>query len=255
MHRFFLPPGKCQGSLLALDEQESHHAATVLRLRPGDDVSVLDGAGTVLRCSIQSIGKKSVYLEVRERLQEPPLPYRITLLQAIPKAKLIESIIQKATELGVDRVVPLLTERVATQLVDEQAETKAEKWQRVAVEAIKQSGCAWLPRIEPPMSPMSFLESGEHFDLPMIASLLPGSRHPRDYFRAFHEKHQRHPESVAVWIGPEGDFTTEEVEAAIASGAKPISLGRQILRCETAATYCLSVINYELQAAAGVDGS
>ena len=248
MHRFFLPPGKCQGFTLTLEEQESHHATVVLRLRTGEEVSVLDGNGVVLRCVVRSIRKKSVQLEVQEKGQVSPLPYKITLLQAVPRAKLIESIIQKATELGVDRVVPLLTERGNTQLDDEQAASKAEKWQRVAVEAIKQSGCAWLPRIEALMSLQTFLESGERFDLSLIASLLPGSRHPREYFQSFRAEHRRRPKSVAVWIGPEGDFTPEEVEAVIKSGARPISLGRQVLRCETAATYCLSVINYELQA-------
>ena len=248
MHRFFLPPGKCHDSVLALDEQESHHATAVLRLRAGDDAIVLDGAGAVLSCVVHSVGKKCVQLEVRARQQMPPLPYKITLLQAIPKAKLIESIIQKATELGVFRVVPLLTERVSTQLDDDRAGSKAEKWQRVAMEAIKQSGCAWLPRIEAPLSLEAFLKSGEQFELSLIASLLPGSRHPRDYFLAFEAEHQRKPKSVAVWIGPEGDFTAAEVEATLRTGAQAISLGPQVLRCETAATYCLSVINYELQA-------
>lgn len=250
MHRFFLPPGNCHGSVLDLDEQESHHATAVLRLRLGDEATVLDGAGAVLSCVVHSIGKRCVQLEVRERQQAPPLPYKTTLLQAIPKAKLIESIIQKATELGVARVVPLLTARVSTQLDDERAGSRAEKWQRVAVESIKQSGCAWLPRIEAPLSLEAFLKSGEPFDLTLIASLLPGSRHPRDYFLSFEATHQRKPKSVAVWIGPEGDFTAGEVEAVMQAGAKPITLGPQVLRCETAATYCLSVINYELQAPA-----
>jgi 16S rRNA (uracil1498-N3)-methyltransferase len=221
-----------------------------LRLRAGDEAIVLDGAGGVLSCVVHSVGKRCVQLEVRARQQIPPLPYTITLIQAIPKAKLIESIIQKATELGVARVVPLLTERVSTQLDDERAGSKAEKWQRVAVEAIKQSGCAWLPRIEAPMSLEAFLKSGEQFDLPLIASLLPGSRHPRESFLSFEFEHQRKPKSVAVWIGPEGDFTAGEVEAVMQAGARPITLGPQVLRCETAATYCLSVINYELQAPA-----
>ena len=251
MHRFFLPPGKCDGNVLSLDEQESHHASSVLRLRAGEEVSVLDGAGTVLRCAVHSTGKKCVRLEVKERQQVSPLPYKITLLQSIPKAKLIESIVQKATELGVARVIPLLTDRVSTQLDDERAGSKAEKWQRVAVEAIKQSGCAWLPRIEAPISIGTFLNTREPFDLALIASLLPGSLHPREYFQSFYTEHKSHPMAVAVWIGPEGDFTPDEVETVIKAGAKPISLGRQVLRCETAATYCLSVINYELQAPPG----
>jgi 16S rRNA U1498 N3-methylase RsmE len=88
----------------------------------------------------------------------------------------------------------------------------------------------------------------DQFELPLIASLQPGSRHAREYFQAFQSEHGRRAQSVCVWVGPEGDFTPEEVAQIVAAGAQPISLGRLVLRVETAATYCLAILNHELQA-------
>ncbi len=122
------------------------------------------------------------------------------------------------------------------------------KWRSVSIEAIKQCGSAWLPQVESPISPNEFLARKEKFDLPLIASLHTGSRHPREYFQAYRNKHQTPPQSLCIWVGPEGDFTPEEVELITSAGNLPISLGRLVLRTETAATYCLSILNYELQA-------
>ena len=168
------------------------------------------------------------------------------LLQAVPKGKIIESIIQKAVELGARRIVPLLTERVVTHLDGEDAGNKRDKWQQVAVEAIKQCGAAWLPKIEAPMTIDQFRARPETFDLSLVGSLQKERRFPRECFREFQAKHQRLPQSVGVWIGPEGDFTPDELKAILAGGALPISLGRLVLRVETAAVYCLSILNYEL---------
>ncbi len=181
-----------------------------------------------------------------EPISVPPLAWQITLLQALPKGKLIEAVIQKATELGVARVVPLLSERVVAHLAPDEAADKRDKWQEVAVEAIKQCGSAWLPQVETPISPQKFLDRKELFDLALVGSLQPGSRHPREYFFEFERQHRRLPNSVAIWVGPEGDFTPAELGMIQTAGAKPITLGRLVLRAETAAIYCLSVLNYEL---------
>jgi 16S rRNA (uracil1498-N3)-methyltransferase len=251
MHRFYLPPNECKSGPLILRGAEAHHASHVLRLRRGEPVAVLNGVGGEFLCEVRECHRDMVELHTQEKREIAPLPYKITLLQAVPKGKIIEAIIQKATELGVSRIVPLLSERVATRLDDDDAESKAEKWQHVAIEAIKQCGSAWLPIVEKPATPAEFLARGEHFDLPLIASLQPGSRHPRGYFDAFQKERNRAPESVCIWVGPEGDFTRDEVVAAENAGAKPVTLGRLVLRSETAAIYCLSFLNYELQACAG----
>ena len=247
MYRFYLPPELCRGKTVVLDERESHHAAQVLRVERDEQVTVLDGAGGELLCRVVEVSKRSVHAEVIERKFVEPLPFQITLLQAIPKAKLIESIIQKATELGATRIVPLFSERVLTRLNATEAADKKEKWQHVAIEAIKQCGQHWLPKVEQPITPQDFLSRKETFDLPLIGSLQKDSRHPREYFQKFISEHGSKPKSVAVWVGPEGDFSPAEMELLKRGGVLPITLGRLVLRCETAATYCLSIVNYELQ--------
>ena len=144
--------------------------------------------------------------------------------------------------------MPLLSERVVAHLDEESAGDRAEKWRLVAIEAIKQCGSAWLPQIDVPLSPKAFLARGEKFDLPLIASLQPDSRHPRELFKQYFAERKRLPQTVCVWVGPEGDFTPAEMSAVKSAGALPITLGRLVLRSETAAVYCLSVLNYELQA-------
>jgi 16S rRNA (uracil1498-N3)-methyltransferase len=167
---------------------------------------------------------------------------------AIPKGKIIEDVIQKAVELGAQRIVPLLTERVVTQLDAGQAEQKREKWQQVAIEATKQCGAAWLPRVEAPVRLQEFLAHGEKPEFMLVGSLQTERRHPRAWILEFQNQYGRTPKDAGVWIGPEGDFTLEELQAIEAAGAKPITLGNLTLRVETAAIYCLSFLNYELSA-------
>lgn len=249
MHRFFLPAAECRDAELQLTEREAHHALHVLRVRQGDRVSVLDGEGHEFRCEVLSVARPAVRLKV-VRTESATVPIcRTTLLQAIPKGKLFDFIIQKATELGAFRIVPLLTERVVTLLDEMDGAHKAEKWRQVAIEAIKQCGALWLPQIEPPVTPAQFLARHEPIELPLIAALQGETCHPRRCFEDFHATRGRMPSSAAVWIGPEGDFTPTEAELILTSGAIPITLGPQVLRTETAALYCLSVIQYEFQAA------
>lgn len=247
MHRFYLPPNESKTGPLMLAGREAHHALRVLRLRRGDRIVVLNGAGTEFTCDVETFDRDKVQLAIAEQKTIAPPPCQTTLLQALPKAKIIESIIQKATELGAARIVPLMSERVLTDLNEKHAERKAEKWQQIAIEAIKQCGTAWLPRVEPPVSLDEFLGRKEQFELPLLASLQTGARHPRDYFRRFESQHGHKPKSACVWVGPEGDFAPDEVHRIIASGALPITLGRLVLRVETAATYCLSILNYEVE--------
>ena len=248
MHRFYLSPAEIKAGQMTLAGREAHHALHVLRMRRGDQLTVLDGAGREFLCAVENFDRDKLQLTVLETKTIPAPPCPVTLLQAVPKGKLIESIIQKATELGVARIVPLLTERVVMDLDDKHAARKTEKWQQVAVEAIKQCGAAWLPRVEAPVTPKEFLARAEKFELPLVASLHPGAQHPRRYFEKFQAQHARKPQSACVWVGPEGDLTAEEVATITAAGALPITLGKLVLRVETAATYCISVLNYELTA-------
>jgi 16S rRNA (uracil1498-N3)-methyltransferase len=247
MQRFYLPPENCRGASLRLTGREAHHALHVLRVKRGEWVTVLDGAGGEFLCEVENAAKDFLTLAVKERFSQPAPTCVITLLVAIPKGKIIEGIIQKAVELGANHIVPLLTERVVTQLDDEGAESKREKWQQVAIEAIKQCGATWLPKVAAPQSIAEFLACGEKSELPLIGSLQTARRHPKEWLAEFQKQHGRLPHSAAVWIGPEGDFTLAELQAIEASGAKPVTLGNLTLRVETAAVYCLSFLNYELR--------
>jgi 16S rRNA (uracil1498-N3)-methyltransferase len=247
MHRFYLPPGQCAGNTLRLDGREAHHALNVLRLKYGELVTVLDGAGNQYLGAVENVSRGSVTLTVSMKNFTPAPPCSVTLLVGVPKGKIIESLVQKAVELGVRRIVPLLTERVVTHLDDGGAENKRDKWQTVASEAIKQCGALWLPTVETPVTLENFLARQEKFDVSLVGSLQGERRLPREILHEFEARSSRPPQSVAVWIGPEGDFTDAELAAIQSSGALPVTLGNLTLRVETAAIYCLSFLNYELQ--------
>jgi 16S rRNA (uracil1498-N3)-methyltransferase len=247
MHRFYLPPERCAGEMLRLDGREAHHALHVLRLKRGELVTVLDGVGNEFMCAVEDCARNVITLSVSLKNFVPASPCSITLLQAVPKGKIAESIIQKSVELGARRIVPILSERVMTQLDDGDAEKKRDKWQNVAIEALKQCGAAWQPKVEAPVTIEEFIARKEKFDLSLVGSLQKERRRPREILREFETKHGRLPQSVGVWIGPEGDFTLDELKMIQNSGAQPISLGNLVLRVETAVIYCLSILNYELQ--------
>lgn len=246
MHRFYLPPDRCRELTLQLSGREAHHALHVLRLKRGEAVTVLDGAGHEFLCHVETGSRVALALRVTRKDSIAPLPFQMTLFQSLPKGKIIETIIQKAVELGAGRIVPLLTDRVVAHMGTGGAEAKRDKWQQVAIEAAKQSGAAWLPKIEAPTALREILARSEPFDLSLLGSLQPGSRHPREFFKEFQARKGHPPRSVAIWIGPEGDFTLDELKAIQAGGALPVTLGPLTLRVETAAIYCLSVLNYEL---------
>ena len=254
MHRFYLPPDECLKDPPRLSERESHHALNVLRVRPRDRVVVLNGAGDELLCEVLNAERRALTLRIVQKNAIPPLPYQVTLVQAVARGKAMELIVQKATELGAHRIVPILSERTVAQVDAEAVPNKVEKWEASAVEALKQCGSAWLPRVEAPLTAQAFLARGDRFDLTFIASLQNEARHPREHFESFRSERERSPESVCVWVGPEGDFTPAEINAVRAAGALPITLGPLVLRSETAAIYSLSVINYELQSKRGQNG-
>ena len=250
MHRFYLPPDQCRDSQIQLSERDSKHAIKVLRLREQDRFSVLDGQGHELLCQVEQIDKNTVQGRVLSNNAIAPLDYQLTLVQAVTKGKSMDLIIQKATELGCHKIIPVLSERSVVQCDAEESAAKQEKWQTIAIESVKQCGQAWLPRIEAPTRLESFLGSKPPSDdsLSLLASLQPGAIHPRIHVDRFRQEKGSSPVKIVVWIGPEGDFTPAEVNAIRGQGAQAITLGPLILRSETAAIYTLSILSYELQA-------
>lgn len=247
MHRFHLPPEQAQGDELVLSREDSHHAVRVLRVQTGGRVVVLDGAGGELACEVAAIERREVRLRVVARKSVPRLPYDLTLIQSIAKGKAMDLILQKATELGASRIVPVVTERTVSHLDDDRAETRRDKWQAICIESIKQCGSAWLPKVEVPQSLAGLMDRSEAFDFSLVASLETGSLHPAAAWQAALAKLGKRPSTVAVWVGPEGDFTSAELAAIRTSGAVPVTLGPLVLRSDTAAIYCLSLLSCALQ--------
>jgi 16S rRNA (uracil1498-N3)-methyltransferase len=253
VHRFYLPASECRGDLLRLSGQEARHALRVLRLQPGNAAVVLDGEGNEFDSEVETTSRESLLLRVKKKRVTPSLPCSITLLVGIPKGKIIESIIQKSVELGVRGIVPLLADRAVTRLDDKNAQHKREQWQQTAIEAMKQCGAPRLLEIETPANVPDFLARRKTFELQLVGSLQQQRRHPREVFGEFETANGRPPQSAAVWIGPEGDFTPDELKMIEGSGAQPVSFGSLILRVETAAIYCLSIVNYEFNSSAPRD--
>lgn len=241
MHRFYLPPNEWNSGSPRLSESESHHVLDVLRFGVGDHVTVFDGEGTEARADITAIEGKRIRMRIGLRTKFEPLRCAITLAQAVPKGKHMDLIVQKATELGAARIAPLFSDRTIVQLDASDAEKKREKWLEIAVEACKQCGQNRLPTISTPIKPKAFFEEPEQADLMLIASLQPDARRIKSVLAELPL-----PLSVCVLVGPEGDFTPAEVALAKSKGCRPITLGPIILRAETAALYCLSVLAHEL---------
>jgi len=243
MARFFVPPHAWNPDQLALDPAESHHALDVLRMKAGDRATLFNGQGAEATVEIASVDKGRIAWKKISITKSTPLACQITLGQAIPKGKNMDLIVEKATELGAAAIAPLLSERTVVRFDETEALAKREKWHRVAIEAAKQCGQNWVPAVARPQTPKELFQSGEKFDLMLVASLQPDSRHLKQVLA---EGGVKRPAKVLILVGPEGDFTPAEMNLAKNAGCRPITLGPIILRSETAAIYCLSVLSHEL---------
>jgi 16S rRNA (uracil1498-N3)-methyltransferase len=246
MHRFYIVPDKWDLADLTLRDDEAHHARDVLRMKRGDRVVVFNGRGREITAEIVDLAKGEVRLRKLLESQTPPLRCRITLGQAIPKGKKMELIVQKAIEIGAAEIAPLISERTIVDLDRKEAEQKREKWQQIVIEGAKQCGQNWLPQVQTPRKLKDFFSYPGNFDLRLIGSLQPDAIHLKKILADYAEQHRERPRNVLMMVGPEGDFTPAELALAKTHGCLPITLGPIILRVETAAIYCLSVLSYEL---------
>jgi len=161
----------------------------------------------------------------------------------------MELIVHKAAEIGAADIAPIISDRTVVQVDPESAVQKQAKWQQIAIEAAKQCGQNWLPRVHAPRKLGEFFDAAvpnAGFDLRLIGSLQPDAQHLKKILADYSSEHQHRPQSVLMLVGPEGDFTPAELALARGHGCRPITLGPIILRVETAAIYCLSVLSYEL---------
>ena len=247
MHRFYISPEDWNRGKLGLVGSEAHHARDVLRIRVGEKVVLFNGRGREITAEIIDLGSNEIRLKKLHEAETPPLQCRIVLGQAIPKGKNMDLVVQKAVEIGAAEIAPIISDRTIVQVDSESAAQKQSRWQQIAVEAAKQCGQNWLPHVHAPRKLSElFSAADESFDLRLIGSLQPGARHLKKVLTDYSSEHQHPPHSVLMLVGPEGDFTPAELELARRHGCQPITLGPIVLRVETAAIYCLSILSYEL---------
>ena len=234
MPRFYLPPSAWTESPF-IEGDEAKHLAQVLRIQSGATITVFDGLGNFAEARVLSVSKQRIDLMLELAESKPtPLP-EITLAQAIPKGKNMDWIVQKAVELGVSKIQPLVTRNTIVSPGDE----KAEKWRRTALEACKQCAQFTIPVIAEPISFDAWIKSPDPSKLKIIASLAENPENFRETLAA-----QPEIESVTILIGPEGDFTPQETEVALAAGFIPVTLGDLVLRVETATLFSISAIRF-----------
>ncbi|NQV04733.1 MAG: 16S rRNA (uracil(1498)-N(3))-methyltransferase [Candidatus Omnitrophica bacterium] len=240
--RFYVSPEDISPSKNIIeikDKDEVHHIRDVMRLKKGECVRVFDGRGKEYLGDIKEIGKFSVVIGIRDtvnsRIEDS---FSITLYQAIPKKSKMDFIIEKAVELGADRIVPIITERTVPSLKDK-ASKKKDRWQRLAKAASKQCGRSNLPSISDILGFNDALAEAKRSELVLFAALDDSAKLLSAILEA------GHPKSVSVFIGPEGDFSDKEISVAKSKGFSICSLGSLVLRVETAAIYVLSSLNYE----------
>lgn len=226
--------------LIQLDKNESHHLS-VLRAKKGDKIMLFNGTGTVWNGIILEANSKCSLIKITDLLHIPPPSCKVILAQAMPKAKGMEQIIQKATEIGISQIIPLKTTRTELKLDNERQDKRLQRWHTVAIEACKQSGNLLIPEIAHIQSFREFLESLKNTtSLKLIASLEHNAKTFKSYIQ------NTFPSSIIWLIGPEGDFTKDEYQMAQESGFMPVSLAKNVLRIETAVIYALSITDYEI---------
>ena len=233
---------------IVLSPEESFHLVAANRARVGDLVVAFDGKGFEWVATLEAASKRAAMLRIEKRVERAAPSCSIALAQALPKGKLLESIIRRATEIGAGHIYPVRTERVEGRVKAEREDAKNAKWLAAAIEGAKQSGNPFLPKIHRLERFSETLRLLARYDLKLIASLGVEAVAIKRSLELFLSKSDGALPSSAVWlVGPEGDFTSEETTAALAAGFVPVTLGPNVLRCETAAIAALSVLRSELE--------
>ena len=248
MHQFFVEPAQITGKQVCITGGDVNHIKNVLRMKPGDELSVSNGVdGKEYRCAIVRFADESVLCEllfIREDGLE--LSAQIYLFQALPKADKMELVIQKAVELGAYEIIPVAASRSVVKLDGKKAQTRLARWQGIAEAAAKQSRRRLIPSVRPVMSMTEAAAYAADMDCKLIPyELAAGMDKTKEMIGSI-----RAGQRVAVFIGPEGGFADSEIEAAQAAGIVPVTMGKRILRTETAGLTMLAWIMYQLEAEA-----
>ena len=240
MPRFFVEPSSVGEDKIVLSKEDSKHVKTVLRGKIGEELTICDGLGTDYICTIMSM-EDEVWVNILEQMPSVAEPKtKITLYQGLPKADKMELIIQKCVELGVERIVAVSTERAIVKL-DKKEDKKIERWQKIAEAAAKQSGRGRIPEIAPKVLRFAeAIEEATKLDGAIIPYEKEDARGLRQFVSGFTGAH------IGVFIGPEGGFSEAEIALALEKEVLPVTLGKRILRTETAGMTAIAILLYEL---------
>jgi 16S rRNA (uracil1498-N3)-methyltransferase len=251
--RFYAPPDKITASEVTLSTHETHHLIHVLRMTPGDQAFVFDGCGREYRCSFRRVEHNRAQLEIADQLSDVvESPNHLTLAQALAKGEKFDFIIQKATELGVSAIAPLITRYADVRLDEEQTTKRVERWRRISLEAMKQCGRRKLVEITAPCTLLQFVAE----PAPSLTELAGAAPDAQRVLLLFSEKggmtitdalsDLTFQGPISALIGPEGGWSDDEIETLDACGSKAVSLGPRILRTETAAIVAITLIQHAM---------
>ena len=243
MYHFFVSEEQINGENAHIEGSDVNHIANVLRMKPGEELLISVKGDWDFLCKIVDIETDRVNLKVLESIEQRELPVNITLLQGIPKSDKLEMIIQKAVELGVSEIIPVKTKRVVVKIEEKKQASKVNRWNAIAESAAKQSKRSIIPKVCEPMSIDNALEIVKDFGVKLIPyENADGIDKTRKILDSMDKT-----KDIAVFIGPEGGFEEAEVERIKNSGFEVITLGKRILRTETAGLALLSNIMIRLE--------
>ena len=241
MPKFFVDKNSIGEKNIEITGDDANHIATVLRAKVDEEIVICDGYGTDYRCRLIGINKKQVLAEIIEKFKnenEPDL--KITLFQGLPKGDKMELVIQKCIEIGVDKIVPVMTENTVVKIGDK-AEKKNIRWNKIAESAAKQCGRGKIPHVDKIISFKEAIESIKDLD----TAIIPYEKETKNSIKKFATNFKGN--SIGIFIGPEGGFSEEEIALCKENGIESVTLGKRILRTETAGLVTSVILLYELE--------
>ncbi len=241
-NRFYLSEVDTQSPYVFLEGEEHHHLSRVSRIQPKEEIWLIDGSGRSYLARVEEVEKEKTKLFILEGKGREKINTEITLAQSLVKSKSMEFIIQKSAELGIARFIPLMTSRSVVK-IEEKIERKLERWERIAREAVKQSGNPWVPTISPPVDLKKLMKESQA-KLKLLLSENRGKYFREILTQTGKSSGESPPPSIMILIGPEGGWTGEEEDYILANGFEAVSLGKNILRTETAAICALALISH-----------
>lgn len=250
MQRYFVRPEQMTDTKVRIEGEDVHHLARVMRMKQGDRIICCDGRGRDVLAAIETIHEQYVLAAIVKDLENHrELPVDVTVAQSLPKGDKMDWIVQKCTEMGARRIIPFTSSRTVVLWNDDKMARRRQRWQKIAKEAAEQAHRSIVPVIDPPVSWEQMLAIGRQTDVALLAYEGEGTVSLKRVLQS--STNQSH---ILLVIGPEGGFDAAEVEQAVANEMVPVSLGRRILRTETAALYALAAISYQFEFAEENEG-